>query len=90
MILLHARLLANCSSDTWNQQDVVFSLTTVVIAILRIWVAQRGELPDPDVDGASMHFLAALPIDLYALLVVMNYYRVLRYLAYCTQLALIS
>lgn len=70
------------TSDTWNQQDVLFSLITAVIAGVRIWISGRGEMPDPNVDGTPMHVLASLPIDLYAVLVVMNYYRVLRYLAY--------
>ena len=64
-----------------NLQDVSFFLIVVVVAVLRSWRALLPDEPAPD-PWASIHVLTALPIDLYAVLLVLNYYRILRYLSY--------
>ena len=68
--------------DTWNQQDILFFSITAVIVPLRIWSNSFPGPPTPDVDGTGMHTLTALPVDLYSLLLVLNFYRILRYLSY--------
>lgn len=82
--MLEQEGLSEYISDTWNQQDLLFSLIAGLICALRLWYSAPGaeRAPAPDVTGAPMHTLAALPVDLYAILVVMNFYRVLRYLSY--------
>ena len=64
-----------------RQQDLAFFAITVVLVPLRIWCNALDEPPTPDV-AAGMHTLVALPVDLYAILLVLNYYRILRYLSY--------
>jgi preprotein translocase subunit Sec61beta len=74
--------LAEYIGDTWNQQDVLFFIITAVIIPLRLWFNIHTEPPEPDVAGAPMHTLTALPVDLYSILLVLNYFRILRYLSY--------
>ena len=62
--------LSEYFSDTWNIQDILFFMITCVIVVLRVNYA--NDIPEPDVEDAPMHTLVALPIDLYAVLVVMK------------------
>lgn len=74
--------LSEYFGDSWNQQDVAFMLITFTIIPLRLWINGLPGPPMTDVDGTGMHTLEALSVDLYSLLLVLNYYRILRYLSY--------